>query len=39
MRGAGPARSWILRAVLSLAKIYQSTGRPADAFAVLAPAL
>ena len=28
-----------LRAVLSLAKLYQSTGRPADAYAVLAPAL
>jgi len=27
------------RAVLSLAKLYQSTGRPADAYAVLAPAL
>ena len=28
-----------LRAVLSLAKLYQSTGRSADAYAVLAPAL
>ena len=27
------------RAALSLAKLYQSTGRPADAHAVLAPAL
>ena len=33
------ARSWGLRAALSLAKLYQSTGRPADAHAVLAPAL
>ena len=33
------ARSWSLRAALSLAKLYQSTGRPADAHAVLAPAL
>ena len=32
-------RSFELRAVLSLAKLYQSTGRPADAHAVLAPAL
>jgi adenylate cyclase len=32
-------RSFELRAVLSLAKLYQSTGRPADAYAVLAPAL
>src|SRR5271166_685388 len=31
------ARSWALRASLSLAKLYQSTGRPADAHAVLAP--
>ena len=33
------ARSWGLRAALSLAKLYQSTGRPAEAHAVLAPAL
>ena len=33
------ARSWGLRAALSLARLYQSTGRPADAHAVLAPAL
>ena len=33
------ARSWGLRAALSLANLYQSTGRPADAHAVLAPAL
>ena len=33
------ARSFGLRASLSLAKLYQSTGRPADAHAVLAPAL
>ena len=33
------ARSFDLRASLSLAKLYQSTGRPADAHAVLAPAL
>ncbi len=33
------ARSWGLRAALALAKLYQSTGRPADARAVLAPAL
>jgi len=33
------ARSWALRASLSLAKLYQSTGRPADAHAALAPAL
>ena len=32
-------RSFELRAALSLAKLYQSTGRPADAYAVLAPAL
>jgi predicted ATPase len=32
-------RSFELRAVLSLAKLYQSTSRPADAHAVLAPAL
>ena len=33
------ARSWGLRASLALAKLYQSTGRPAEAHAVLAPAL
>ena len=33
------ARSWGLRAALSLAKLYQSIGRPANAHAVLAPAL
>jgi tetratricopeptide (TPR) repeat protein len=33
------ARSWGLRAALSLAKLYQSTGRLVDAQAVLAPAL
>ena len=33
------ARSWGLRAALSLAKLYRSTGRPAEAHAVLAPAL
>jgi predicted ATPase len=33
------ARSWGLRAALSLAKLYQSTDRFADAHAVLAPAL
>ena len=32
-------RSFKLRAALSLAKLYQSTDRPADAHAVLAPAL
>jgi predicted ATPase len=32
-------RSFELRAGLSLARLYQSTGRPADAHAVLAPAL
>ncbi len=32
-------RSFELRAALSLAKLYQSTGRPPDAHAVLAPAL
>jgi hypothetical protein len=35
----GSARSFGLRAALSLAKLYQSTGRPADAHAILAPAL
>ena len=33
------ARSFGLRAALSLANLYQSTGRPADAHAILAPAL
>ena len=33
------ARSFELRAALALAKLYQFTGRPADAHAVLAPAL
>jgi predicted ATPase len=33
------ARSFELRAALSLAKLYQSTGQAADAHAVLAPAL
>jgi tetratricopeptide (TPR) repeat protein len=33
------ARSYELLASLSLAKLYQSTGRPAEAHAVLAPAL
>src|SRR5262249_35467984 len=33
------ARSFELCAALSLAKLYQSNGRPADAHAVLAPAL
>ena len=33
------ARSWGLRAALSLAKLQQSTGRHADAHAVLVPAL
>ena len=33
------ARSYQLQAALSLAKLYQSTGRPTDAHAVLAPAL
>jgi predicted ATPase len=32
-------RAFELRAALALAKLYQSTGRPADAHAVLAPAL
>jgi predicted ATPase len=32
-------RSFELRAALSLARLYQSTGRPADAHAVLAAAL
>ena len=33
------ARSFVLRAALSLAKLHQSVNRPADARAVLAPAL
>jgi predicted ATPase len=33
------SRSFGLQAALALAKLYQSTGRPADAHAVLAPAL
>jgi predicted ATPase len=33
------ARSWGLRAALSLAKLCQSTARPAEAHAILAPAL
>ena len=33
------AKSFELRAALSLANLYQSTGRAADAHAVLAPAL
>src|SRR4029077_63961 len=33
------ARSWGLRAALALAKLYQSTAHPAEAHAVLAPAL
>jgi hypothetical protein len=33
------ARSFELRAALSLAKLYQSTGRSIHAYAVLAPAL
>jgi hypothetical protein len=33
------ARSWGLRAALALAKLYQSISRPAEAHAVLAPAL
>ena len=37
--GRQGARSFGLRTALSLAKLYQSTGRPADAHAVLAPAL
>ena len=37
-KGQG-ARSWGLRAALSLAKLYQSTDRPSEAHAVLAPAL
>jgi hypothetical protein len=33
------ARSFELRAALALAKLYQSTARPTEAYAVLAPAL
>jgi tetratricopeptide (TPR) repeat protein len=33
------ARSWGLRGALSLAKLYQSTARPAEAHAAVAPAL
>jgi predicted ATPase len=33
------ARSFELRAALSLARLYQSAGRAADAYAALAPAL
>jgi hypothetical protein len=33
------ARSFELRSALALAKLYQSTGRPAKAEAILAPAL
>ena len=36
---AGVRGASALRAALSLAQLYQSTGRPADAHAVLAPAL
>ena len=36
---AQKARSFELRAALSLAKLYHSTDRPAEAHAVLAPAL
>ena len=36
---AQKARSFELQAALALAKLYQSTGRTADAYAVLAPAL
>ena len=32
-------RSFELRAALALAKLYQSTGRPAEAHAALAPAV
>jgi hypothetical protein len=32
-------RSFALRAALSLAKLYQSTARPIEAYAILAPAL
>jgi hypothetical protein len=33
------AKSFELRAALSLAKLYQSTGHPVEAYAVLAPTL
>jgi hypothetical protein len=33
------ARSYHLQAALPLAKLYQSTGRPLEAYAVLVPAL
>jgi hypothetical protein len=33
------ARSWFLRAALALARLYKSTARPAEARAILAPAL
>jgi len=36
---ASKARGFELRAALSLAKLYHSTDRPADAHTVLAPAL
>ena len=36
---AQKARSFVLRAALSLAKLYQSTGRPVEAHDALAPAL
>ena len=39
MREQQGTRSFELRAALALAKLYQSTGRPADAHAVLGPAL
>ena len=35
--GGQRTRAFGLRAALSLAKLYQSTGRPTDAYAVLAP--
>src|SRR6202030_631534 len=37
--GEQGTRSFDLRAALSLAKLYQATARPAEAHAVLAPAL
>ena len=36
---AQKARSFALQAALSLTKLYQSTGRPVEAHAILAPAL